>query len=41
MKWFWSISIQDAQEPDFTHLKRFLDKLFHPKREIDIALVGK
>ena len=35
------LGIQDAQEPDFTHLKRFLDKLFHPKREIDIALVGK
>jgi CTP synthase len=35
------LGIQDAQEPDFTHLKRFLDKLFHPKREIDVALVGK
>lgn len=35
------LGIKDAQEPDFTHLKQFLEKLSHPKREVDIALVGK
>ena len=28
-------------DPDFTGLKRFLDKLYHPKHQVDIALVGK
>lgn len=33
--------MKDLQAPDFTVLKKFLDKLYHPKSEIDIALVGK
>ena len=28
-------------DPDFMGLKRFLDKLYHPKHQVDIALVGK
>lgn len=35
------LGIPNAPEPDFTDLRKFLDKLFHPKHEIDIALVGK
>lgn len=30
-----------APEPDFTSLKAFLDKLYNPKHQVDIALVGK
>jgi CTP synthase len=33
--------IKDLPEPDFTKLKSFLDKLYHPKHQVDIALVGK
>lgn len=33
--------INDLPAPDFTNLKGFLDKLYHPKHQIDIALVGK
>lgn len=28
-------------DPDFTGLKAFLDRLYHPKKMVDIALVGK
>jgi CTP synthase len=28
-------------DPDFTKLQAFLDKLYHPKYQVDIALVGK
>lgn len=35
------LGIPNAPEPDFTDLRKFLDKLFHPKHEVDIALVGK
>lgn len=31
----------DCPEPDFTRLEAFLDKLYHPKYQVDIALVGK
>lgn len=31
----------DLPEPDFTNLKAFLDRLYHPKHQVDIALVGK
>ena len=31
----------DLPEPDFAKLKVFLEKLNHPKSEVDIALVGK
>ena len=30
-----------APEPDFTNLKSFLDRLYNPKHQVDIALVGK
>ena len=30
-----------APEPDLTKLRAFLDRLFHPKCEVDVALVGK
>ncbi len=33
--------INDLPEPDFTNLKSFLDRLYHPKYQVDIALVGK
>lgn len=33
--------INDLPAPDFTILKGFLDKLYHPKHQVDIALVGK
>ncbi len=33
--------INDLPAPDFTNLKCFLDKLYHPKHQVDIALVGK
>ena len=33
--------INDLPEPDFTNLKAFLDRLYHPKHQVDIALVGK
>ena len=33
--------INDLPAPDFTNLKGFLDKLYHPKYQVDIALVGK
>lgn len=33
--------MNDLPEPDFTKLNHFLDKLFHPKHQVDIALVGK
>ena len=31
----------DLPEPDFANLKVFLNKLYHPKHQVDIALVGK
>lgn len=31
----------DLPEPDFTGLKAFLDRLYHPEHQVDIALVGK
>ena len=31
----------DLPEPDLTEWNKFLDKLFHPKTQVDIALVGK
>lgn len=33
--------INNLPEPDFTKLKVFLDKLYYPKHQVDIALVGK
>ena len=33
--------INDLPEPDFANLKVFLNKLYHPKHLVDIALVGK
>ena len=33
--------INDLPAPDFTNLKGFLNKLYHPKHQVDIALVGK
>ena len=33
--------INDLPEPDFTNLKSFLDRLYHPKYQVDITLVGK
>lgn len=33
--------INDLPAPDFTNLKGFLDKFYHPKHQVDIALVGK
>ena len=33
--------INDLPAPDFTNLKGFLDKLYHPKHQVDIALVEK
>ena len=33
--------INELPAPDFTNLKGFLDKLYHPKHQVDIALVGK
>ena len=33
--------IKNLPEPDLTEWKKFLDKLFHPKSEVNIALVGK
>ena len=33
--------INHYPEPDFTKLQSFLDKLYHPKYQVDIALVGK
>lgn len=33
--------MNDVPEPDFTKLQAFLDKLYHPKYQVDIALVGK
>lgn len=33
--------INDLPASDFTNLKGFLDKLYHPKHQVDIALVGK
>lgn len=33
--------INDLPAPDFINLKGFLDKLYHPKHQVDIALVGK
>ena len=35
------LHIDCTEEPDLTDWKKFLDKLFNPKCEIDIALVGK
>ena len=35
------VHINDLPAPDFTNLKGFLDKLYHPKHQVDIALVGK
>ena len=36
-----NLGFKDLPEPDLTGLKHFLDRLFHPKHEVDIALVGK
>lgn len=33
--------INDLPEPDFANLKVFLNKLYHPKHQVDIAMVGK
>lgn len=33
--------INDLPEPDFANLKVFLNKPYHPKHQVDIALVGK
>lgn len=33
--------IIDLPEPDFSNLQAFLDRLYHPKYQVDIALVGK
>lgn len=33
--------INDLPEPDFANLKVFLNKLYQPKHQVDIALVGK
>lgn len=33
--------INDLPEPDFANPKVFLNKLYHPKHQVDIALVGK
>ena len=33
--------LTDLPEPDLAKWKQFLDKLFHPKSEVNIALVGK
>lgn len=33
--------INDLPEPDFANLKVFLNNLYHPKHQVDIALVGK
>ena len=33
--------LSNYPEPDLTAWKQFLEKLFHPKSEVDIALVGK
>ena len=33
--------LKNLPEPDLTEGKRFLEKLFHPNSEVDIALVGK
>jgi CTP synthase len=33
--------IKDTREPDFTLMKQFLNRLYHPKHQVDIALVGK
>lgn len=33
--------VNDLPEPDFANLKVFLNKLYHPKHQVDIALVGK
>lgn len=35
------LALTDVKEPDMKELQKFLDKLFNPKSEIDIALVGK
>ncbi len=33
--------MEDLPKPDFRNLKAFLDRLYHPKYQVDIALVGK
>ena len=33
--------LNQLPEPDFTKLNAFLDRLYNPKRKVDIALVGK
>lgn len=33
--------IENLPEPNFTELQCFLDRLYHPKHQVDIALVGK
>ena len=33
--------IENLPEPNFTELQDFLDRLYHPKHQVDIALVGK
>lgn len=35
------LHIECTEEPDLADWKRFLDRLFNPKCEVDIALVGK
>lgn len=33
--------LNDAPQPKLDELKHFLDKLYNPKRQVDVALVGK
>jgi len=35
------LQLKAAQQPELTEWKKFLDKLQHPKADVDIALVGK
>ncbi|MDR2362176.1 MAG: CTP synthase [Prevotellaceae bacterium] len=35
------LQLKAANEPDLREWKKFLDKLFHPQHEVNIALVGK
>ena len=35
------LQLKAAQKPELTEWKKFLDKLQHPKTDVDIALVGK
>jgi CTP synthase len=35
------LQLKDHTKPDLKEWKKFLDKLYHPKNEVNIALVGK